>query len=118
MIKLPATGARGASPRAPMPADQQTYPSLSVVICTLDEHEAIGGVLDDVVADLAGTSFEIIVVDDSTDARTAQVVLERARSQPAIRLIRRSGGTGLASDRKSTRLNSSHNPASRMPSSA
>lgn len=68
-----------------------------MVVCTLDEHEAIGGVLDDVIADLPGVSHEIIVVDDSLDDATAQVVLGRARRHPAIRLIRRNGAGGLAS---------------------
>lgn len=78
-------GAQGARPR------------VSVIICTLDEHEAIGGVLDDVTADLAEVSHEIIVVDDSADDRTAEVVNERARRNRAIRLIRRQGAGGLAS---------------------
>ena len=68
-----------------------------MVICTLNEHEAIGGVLDEVGADLAHLAHEILVVDDSVDDRTAQVVAERARRQPAIRLIRRTGTGGLAS---------------------
>jgi dolichol-phosphate mannosyltransferase len=68
-----------------------------VVICTLDEHEAIGGVLDDVGANLAGVAHEIIVVDDSADDRTADVVAGRARRNRAIRLIRRQGAGGLAS---------------------
>ena len=72
-------------------------PKLSVVICTLDEHEAIGGVLDDVIADLADIPHEIIVVDDSADDRTAQVVRSRAWTNPDIRLIRREGAGGLAS---------------------
>jgi dolichol-phosphate mannosyltransferase len=68
-----------------------------LIICTLDEHEAIGGVLDAVCADLADISHEIIVVDDSADDRTAQVVEERARRYRAVRLIRRTGTGGLAS---------------------
>jgi dolichol-phosphate mannosyltransferase len=93
MFELPATGA----PRAPLRAPMPVTPRLSVVICTLDEHEAIGGVLDDVIADLDGTPFEIIVVDDSIDSRTAHVVLERANHHDRIRLIRRDGAGGLAS---------------------
>ena len=72
-------------------------PRVSVVICTLDEHEAIGGVLDDVVADLAHVPHEITVVDDSVVDRTAQVVRSRAWSNPDIRLVRREGAGGLAS---------------------
>lgn len=72
-------------------------PKVSVVICTLDEHEAIGGVLDDLVADLADIRHEIIVVDDSADDRTAQVVRSRAVFNPDVRLVRREGAGGLAS---------------------
>lgn len=97
-MTLPAeTASRGvlsvdAPAVAPVP-----WPRVSVVICTLDEHEAIGGVLDDLVADLANIPHEIIVVDDSLDDRTAQVVGSRAWSNPDIRLIRREGAAGLAS---------------------
>lgn len=72
-------------------------PKVSLVICTLDEHEAIGSVLDDVSANLVDITHEIIVVDDSVDDRTARAVQERARRLPAVRLIRRSGTGGLAS---------------------
>ncbi len=72
-------------------------PRISLIICTLDEHEAIGGVLDAVSADLAHIAHEIIVVDDSADDRTAQVVEDRARRYRAVRLIHRVGTGGLAS---------------------
>lgn len=75
----------------------ETSPLVSVVICTLDEHEAIGGVLEAVSADLAATPNEIIVVDDSADERTAEAVAACARRLPSVRLIRRRGGRGLAS---------------------
>lgn len=91
------SGALVASRRDVSVVAPQPVPKVSVVICTLDEHEAIGGVLDDVIADLAGVRHEIIVVDDSLDDATAQVVLGRARRHPAVRLIRRNGAGGLAS---------------------
>jgi dolichol-phosphate mannosyltransferase len=72
-------------------------PQVSLVICTLDEHEAIGGVLDEVRAELAGVSHEIIVVDDSANDLTAQVVKAHARADASVRLIRREGCGGLAS---------------------
>jgi dolichol-phosphate mannosyltransferase len=97
MLQRSPSGAL-AAPRLDVPATAlQPFPKVSVVICTLDEHEAIGGVLDDVIADLAGVPHEIIVVDDSIDDATAQVVLGRARLHPAVRLIRRNGAGGLAS---------------------
>ena len=97
MIQLSASGALDA-PRRDVPATApHPFPMVSVVICTLDEHEAIGGVLDEVAADLAGVPHEIIVVDDSVDDATAQVVLDRARTHRAVRLVRRNGAGGLAS---------------------
>ncbi len=72
-------------------------PDVSVVICTLNEHEAIGGVLRELDAALAHCAHEIIVVDDSTDTRTAQVVQDYAATHAWVRLLRREGGRGLAS---------------------
>lgn len=97
MFQPPVSGAL-AAPRHDVPMTApRPVPRVSVVICTLDEHEAIGGVLDEVSADLAGVPHEIIVVDDSNDDATAQVVLDRARVHRAVRLIRRNGAGGLAS---------------------
>lgn len=84
---------RAASPAA---ADWNR-PQVSVVICTLDEHEAIGGVLEALSADLADVFHEIIVVDDSADDLTARAVLDVALRRPAIRLLKRDGVGGLAS---------------------
>ncbi len=79
------------SSAAPLP------PELSVVICTLDEHEAIGSVLRALSVALAQVSHEILVVDDSRDERTAQAVIACARTQRTVRLLRRREGQGLAS---------------------
>ena len=63
--------------------------------------------------------FEVVLLDDcSTDG--SREVIERYRNHPRIKQIvynDRNGGSAFA-DRKSTRLNSSHIPLSRMPSSA
>lgn len=72
-------------------------PLLSVVICTLDEHEAIGGVLSELDAQLDGIRHEIIVVDDSTDERTGDVVNAYAADNPHVRLVRRYNASGLSS---------------------
>lgn len=72
-------------------------PRLSVVICTLDESDAIAGVLDELSATMAGIDHEIVVVDDSHDELTAQAVLACAAHTPQIRLLRRREGRGLAS---------------------
>ena len=72
-------------------------PTLSIVICTLDEHEAIAGVLGELGEHLQGISHEIIVVDDSTDERTGDAVNAYASGDPCIRLIRRYNASGLSS---------------------
>jgi dolichol-phosphate mannosyltransferase len=97
MFSRSLPGARAALRRDVPVVTPHAFPRVSVVICTLDEHEAIGGVLDEVIADLSGVAHEIIVVDDSIDDATAQVVLDRAGPHPAVRLIRRNGAGGLAS---------------------
>jgi dolichol-phosphate mannosyltransferase len=75
----------------------QDRPALSLIICTLDEHEAIGGVIREASAVLEALPHEIIVVDDSPDDRTERVVLACAAFRPNVRLIHRRGESGLAS---------------------
>lgn len=72
-------------------------PALSLVICTLNEAEAIGPVLRETHDALAGLAYEIVVVDDSADDATADVVRAHAAGNPRIRLVHRAGGSGLAS---------------------
>jgi dolichol-phosphate mannosyltransferase len=79
------------------PLDFYSIPDVSVVVCTLNEHEAIAGVLADVGAALSGYSYEIIVVDDSVDERTADAVRGFADGHAGVRLLRRRNGRGLAS---------------------
>jgi dolichol-phosphate mannosyltransferase len=71
--------------------------NLSIVICTLNEHEAIGGVLGELGEHLQGIDHEIIVVDDSPDERTADAVNAYAAGDPRVRLIRRYNASGLSS---------------------
>lgn len=71
-------------------------PHLSLVVCTLDEAEAIGPVLRETLDHLSSCEVEIIVVDDSLDERTADVVRACAAVDNRIRLIRRPGERGLA----------------------
>lgn len=70
---------------------------LSVVICVLDEAEAIPGVLSELADELDGLSFEVVVVDDSAVDDTARAVRAAMRGDPRIRLVRRKGARGLAS---------------------
>jgi dolichol-phosphate mannosyltransferase len=81
---------------APAP-DAPPRVELSLVICTLDEAEAIGPLLDETGNRLSGLAYELIVVDDSAGDATAAVVLARAAADPRIRLLHRQGARGLAS---------------------
>ncbi|WP_175525635.1 glycosyltransferase [Bosea sp. OK403] len=67
------------------------------MICTLDESRSIAGVLAETQIALADLSYEIIVVDDSADDRTAAVVRSLISRDPRIRLLKRQGVRGLAS---------------------
>ncbi len=72
-------------------------PSVSLVICTLDEADSIGAVLREAHDALSDIAYEIIVVDDSAEDRTASVVRAHAAADDRIRLVRRKGVRGLAS---------------------
>jgi dolichol-phosphate mannosyltransferase len=91
VVEAPRSHESAAEPR---PLSQ---PVLSIVICTLDEHEAISGVLSELGEHLQGISHEIIVVDDSTDERTGDAVNAYAAGDPCIRLLRRYNASGLSS---------------------
>src|ERR1700712_1284394 len=90
------TGALHANP-AKDGEDRPGRPDVSLVICTLNESESIGAVLSETQTVFEGLTYEIIVVDDSLDDRTAAVVRARAAGEPRIRLIKREGVRGLAS---------------------
>jgi dolichol-phosphate mannosyltransferase len=91
----PPALALAAEPAEPAEASEGE-PALSLVICTLDEHEAIGGVIEGAGRALAGVPHEIIVVDDSADELTADAVRSCAAASSEVRLIRRVGQRGLA----------------------
>lgn len=93
--RLKPAGAAPAPPPRRLDLDLAGRPALSLVICTLDEHEAIGAVIAEASLALADIPHEIIVVDDSLDERTAEAV--RACAAPEVRLIHRQGEGGLAS---------------------
>ena len=92
----PPSRAAVPAPTGQLLDQARAEPVLSMVICTLDEHESIGGVIDSTSRALAGLPHEIIVVDDSEGELTARAVLERAAVWPDVRLIRRVGQRGLA----------------------
>lgn len=69
-------------------------PRVSLVTCALDAHGTIGEVLDEIVADFAHLSHEVIVVDGSVDDLTAQVVLSDGASVDVAVASRHPAGDG------------------------
>ena len=75
------------------------YPSYSIVIPAFNESGRIPATLDSVVNCIRerGWSAEVIVVDDGSRDRTAQVVLDFAAHAPEIRLLRNPANRGKGS---------------------
>ena len=61
-------------------------PKLSVLTPARNEEARITPVLESVLAS-TGVDFEVIVADDSSTDRTAQIVTEMARSNPRLKLV-------------------------------
>lgn len=74
-----------AKPRTPDPGG----PQLSVVIPAYNEEAVLAATLEDVIDHLttAGVSHEVIVADDGSTDRTAEIVAGTARSMSSIRLL-------------------------------
>jgi dolichol-phosphate mannosyltransferase len=79
-----------AAPLVHRPAE----PALSVVVPAHDEAEALPGLIGEIADALAGTPFEIVVVDDGSRDRTAEVLASIARRQPALRVVRHARAAG------------------------
>ena len=70
---------------------------LSVVIPARDEEGSIVGTLRDVCEKLQAEAipFEIVVVNDASSDRTAEIVTEFARAQPCVKLVDNPGPNGF-----------------------
>ena len=69
---------------------------LSVIIPAYDEEDRLPATLRETLAflDASTLSYEVIVVDDGSVDRTAELVAEIAQSAPALRLIRLAENSG------------------------
>jgi len=76
---------------------ENASPSVSIVIPVYNEEAAIGDDLDTIQATMlaTGTDYEIIVVDDGSTDRTAEVAAQR----PTVRLIRHPYNRGVGAAR-------------------
>jgi len=71
--------------------------TLSVVIPTYNERDNISPLVHRILAANQATSIEVIVVDDGSPDRTADVVRGIVASDPRVRVIERGGKAGLSS---------------------
>jgi len=70
---------------------------LAIVVPTLNEAANIEALLSRIESALAGVRWEIIFVDDDSQDRTRDIVLQRCRIDPRVRLVHRIGRRGLSS---------------------
>lgn len=71
--------------------------SLSIVIPAYNEERRLPGTLDAVLKYLHSRQWvfvEVIVVDDGSSDRTAQIVRDRAQADPIVRLVQNPGNQG------------------------
>jgi dolichol-phosphate mannosyltransferase len=72
-----------------------TIPALSVVVPVHNEADNIGPLIDEIVAALHGrVPFEIVAVDDHSSDDTPRRLDEKARTVPALRIIRHGRNAG------------------------
>ncbi len=85
-----------SSPVAP-DSNQWIPPKLSVIVPTFNERDNIAPLVEKLESALAGTAFEVIIVDDNSPDGTAERAKELARQKPHVRCIHRVGRRGLSS---------------------
>jgi len=74
-----------------------TAPELAVIVPSFNERENVPRLYALLTATLAGTPFEMIVVDDNSPDGTAEVARALSRTVPNLRVIQRVGRRGLSS---------------------
>src|SRR4051794_5179207 len=75
----------------------QSIPVLAIVVPTLNEAANIEALLTKIESALAGVRWEIIFVDDDSEDRTRDIIQQRCRIDPRVRLVHRIGRRGLSS---------------------
>ncbi|OQY26051.1 MAG: hypothetical protein B6I38_11820 [Anaerolineaceae bacterium 4572_5.1] len=70
---------------------------ISIVLPTFNERDNISPLIERTLTALSDYELEIVVVDDDSPDGTWQLVAEKAKSDPRVRLIRRVDERGLTS---------------------
>lgn len=77
-----------------------SQPALSIIVPAYNEEDRVDGTLDTMTAwlDARGEDYEILVADDGSTDRTAEVVAARTAKNPRVQLVRlpRNRGKGAA----------------------
>jgi dolichol-phosphate mannosyltransferase len=77
-------------------ASDARRPQVSVIVPTLNEAENLPALVTRIAAALAGWPYEILIVDDSSPDRTAEVCAELARAHPLRLIVRPATKEGLS----------------------
>ena len=72
-------------------------PELSIIVPTFNERDNIVRLVDLLEQCLGGMQWELIVVDDDSPDRTAEVVRNLACADHRVRCLQRTGRRGLSS---------------------
>src|SRR5262245_57559354 len=75
----------------------QSVPVLAIVVPTLNEAANIEALLTKIEWALADVRWQVIFVDDDAQDRTRDIILQRCRIDPRVRLVHRIGRRGLSS---------------------
>lgn len=70
---------------------------VSIILPTFDERENIIPLIDAIIGHVSDRNFEIIVVDDDSPDLTWQLVEEKTKTEPRVKLLRRIDKRGLTS---------------------
>ncbi|CAN5247939.1 glycosyltransferase family 2 protein [soil metagenome] len=73
------------------------FPEVAIVVPTFNEQDNIVPLLDKIEAALPDVEWEAVFVDDDSKDRTSDVILQRCRIDPRVRIIKRIGRRGLSS---------------------
>jgi dolichol-phosphate mannosyltransferase len=82
-------------PRVDLATNPALFGSTSIVIPCHNEEMNVGGLVDSLIGAYGGYIHEIIFVDDNSTDRTADVVLDLAKAEPRVRLVRRTPPNGV-----------------------
>lgn len=101
--KPPAKKTTAPAPQPAAPINIPRLPAISVIIPMYNSARYIGSCVQSVLNQTFG-EFEIICVDDCSTDNTVQIVMEMAKRDGRIRIVRHAKNSGAASEPRNTGL--------------